>query len=84
MPLLDNMICEKQANIAGEVFSAGTHWIELPCDKIFIQEVIPEGFKAPTVPEGENSRVKKRNFSQRFDPNWKVHPLLKRMLQVSK
>jgi hypothetical protein len=67
VPLLYNMTKERQANLAGDKFTPGSHWVELPCDGAFLEETTPAGFRAPTVPEGEVSQVKKRNFSQKFD-----------------
>ena len=59
VPLCKNMTKERQANLAGESFTPGTHWVELPCDGAFLEETTPAGFRAPTVPEGEVSQVKK-------------------------
>ena len=67
VPLVENMTGEKAANLAGESFSPGAYWEHLPCTGDFVIETRQEGFRGPTEPEGEISRVKKRNFTQKFD-----------------
>ena len=61
-PLLVNLTKKKQANMAGDHFSPGTHWVELECDGAFLEETTPAGFRYPTVPDGEVAEVQKRNF----------------------
>ena len=58
---------EKVANLAGDVFTPGAHWEELICDGDFVEESVPEGFRVPTIPEGESSIVRKRQYKQCFD-----------------
>ena len=67
LPLLQNLSKEKEKNLAGDSFSPGAYWSVLECDGEFVDENTPDGFRAPTVPDGENSSVKKRNYTQRFD-----------------
>ena len=67
LPLLQNLSKEKEKNLAGDSFSPGAYWSALECDGEFVDENTPDGFRAPTVPDGENSSVKKRNYTQRFD-----------------
>ena len=67
VPLLRNLSEKEASNLAGDVFSPGAHWEMLECDGEFVAETIPLGFRAPTVPAGENSFVRKRNYTQKFD-----------------
>ena len=63
--VLDKNQAEKQA---GEHFSPGAHWELLKCEGDFVNEnIIPRGFRAPTIPEGEVPLVRKRNYQQKFD-----------------
>ena len=67
VPLQAKLTKEERSNMAGDGFSPGAHWVELPCDGEFIDENIPDGYRAPTVPQGENYSVRKRNYTQKFD-----------------
>ena len=67
IPELENMSAEKAANMAGDCFSPGAFWEPLVCDGDFIEETQLEGFRAPTVPDGEIPLVKKRNYRQKID-----------------
>ena len=67
VPLKVDLTSSKAENLAGDSFTPGAHWEELPCDGDFIVESQKEGFRYPTVPTGEVSAVKKRNYSQKFD-----------------
>ena len=67
LPLLENLTTEKVNNLAGDSFSPGAHWEPLVCEGEYINETLPNHFRYPTVPEGERSSVKKRNFNQKFD-----------------
>ena len=58
VPLVRNLSENEASNLAGDVFSPGAHWQMLECDGEFVSEKIPLGFRAPTVPVGENSSVK--------------------------
>lgn len=61
------MTTEKVNNLAGDSFSPGAHWEPLVCEGEYINETLPNHFRYPTVPEGERSSVRKRNFNQKFD-----------------
>ena len=63
-PLVERMSSNDATNLAGDVFSPGSHWEYLECDGEFVNESIPNGFRAPTVPLGETSSVRKRNYSK--------------------
>ena len=65
-PIIQNLD-ENKANTAGDAFTPGAHWELLECDGEYINESIPRGFRAPTVPSGENATVKKRNYKVKFD-----------------
>ena len=67
LPLVGNLSKEKVANMAGETFTPGAHWVELECTGDFVVDETPAGFRAPTVPDGEVPTVQKRQYSQRFD-----------------
>ena len=43
VPLVENMTKEKAANLAGESFSPGAYWENLPCTGDFIEETRQEG-----------------------------------------
>ena len=57
----------KLDNFAGDAFSPGAYWEELKCEGEVIEEDMPDGFRAPTVPAGETPFMKKRNYEQVFD-----------------
>ena len=67
VPLVENLTKEKAQNLAGEHFSPGAYWEELVCDGEYVEEETLEGFRAPTVPDGEKPTVRKRQFKQLFD-----------------
>ena len=67
VPLVENLAPKEADNLAGDVFSPGAYWKELPCEGEYVKEDIPNGFRAPTVPLGENASVQKRNYGQTFD-----------------
>jgi hypothetical protein len=67
MPLIEEMAQSVAENLAGNAFAPGAYWEELVCEGEFVNESIPNGFRAPTVPLGENSTVRKQNYSQKFD-----------------
>ena len=43
VPLVENMTKEKAANLAGESFSPGAYWENLPCTGDFMEETRQEG-----------------------------------------
>ena len=67
VPLVANLTEEKASNLAGDSFSPGAYWEFLECTGELIKETREEGFRAPTEPEGEKSKVTKRNYTQKFD-----------------
>ena len=67
IPIIKNLGLSKAENMAGAHFTPGAHWVTLVCDGDFPEEPQSENLRAPTVPPGEISIVKKRNFSQEFD-----------------
>ena len=67
LPLVEEMPQKQVQNLAGAEFSPGAHWVELPCEGEYVSEIIPQGFRAPTVPQGEHHAVRKRNYNQQFD-----------------
>ena len=67
VPLVEELPQKEAENLAGDVFSPRAYWEELPCEGEFIDENIPNGFRAPTVPLGENAAVRKRNYKQKFN-----------------
>ena len=64
LPLLQNFSKENGKNLAGDSFSPGAYWSTLECNGEFVNENTLDGFRAPTVPNGENASVKKRNYTQ--------------------
>ena len=67
VPLVENLTKEKAENLAGDHFSPGAYWEELVCDGEYVKEETLEGFRAPTVPDGEKPTVRKRQYKQSFD-----------------
>ena len=67
VPLKANLTEEKASNLAGDSFSPGAYWELLECIGELIKEKRQEGFRAPTEPEGETSKVTKRNNTHKFD-----------------
>jgi hypothetical protein len=67
LPFVDNTTKTNTTNLAGDTFSPGAYWEELECKGEYVDERTLEGFRAPTVPVGEISSVRKRNFDQKFD-----------------
>jgi len=61
------LIKEERSNMVGDGFSLGAHWVELHCDGEFIDEKNPDGYRAPTINQGGNYSVHKRNYTQKFD-----------------
>ena len=67
VPFVAQLPQNEAQNLAGDVFSPGAYWEELPCEGDVVDEQIPIGFRAPTVPLGETAAMKKRNYGQVFD-----------------
>ena len=66
-PIVQQLELEKARNLAGDHFSPGAFWELIECDGEYVNDVLPERFRSPTVPEGEVPLVKKRNYSLQFD-----------------
>ena len=67
VPIVENTAKSRLENMAGKGFTPGAHWEELVCERGILEEPYEEGFRAPTVPEGELPIVRKRNCNQTFD-----------------
>ena len=67
VPLIQNLTQKQIDNLADDAFSPGAYWEELVCDGEVLNDITPEGFRAPTVPEGETPAMQKRNYTQTFD-----------------
>ena len=67
--LIENLTPEMSQNMAGDSFSPGAYWKLLECDGEYLDNVVPDGLRAPTVPDGEVPVVRKRNYKDQFDRN---------------
>ena len=67
VPILEGISKSRSENMAGKGFTPGAHWEELVCEGQYLDEPYEEGFRAPTVPDGELPIVRKRDYNQNFD-----------------
>ena len=62
-----SLVDETNEAAAGDGFSPGAYWEESKQDGDEIFECFLEGFRAPTVPQGEVPTTIKRNYKAKFD-----------------